>query len=85
MATDANSNGQSMGTYTARFSMGAAQATMVVWGTAATLYEPQFVREKAWKRSRAGVKKDRCEAIAKERDRARQARKQRRKARMSRK
>lgn len=60
---------------------GVAQATMIVWDSISTLYDPQFVREKNWKRPRAGVKKARCEQIAHQRDRAKQARKQRRKQR----
>ena len=84
MVTDANSNGESGGTYTMRLSMnasGVAQATMVVWDTISTLYDPPFVQEKSWKRARAGVKKARCEQIAHQRARAKQARKQRRKQR----
>lgn len=87
MVTDANTNGASTGTYSVRLSMsgnGAVQATMVVWDSMSTLYDPQFVREKAWKRSRAGAKKARCEQIENQRARAKEARKQRRKQRKGR-
>lgn len=86
--TSASTGSQSTGTYTARLSMdasGVAQVATVVWDSISTLYDPQFVREKSWKRSRAGVKKARCEEIENKRARAREARKQRRKQRKARK